>query len=43
MMREAYKTNILEEEVFEKIDAYGNKSKVFLNPYEIGTVKTVLD
>ncbi len=42
-LREAYKTSILEDEVLEKTDVYRNKLKFSLNPYEICTIKTVLE
>ncbi|MGQ9691393.1 MAG: glycoside hydrolase family 38 C-terminal domain-containing protein [Thermoproteota archaeon] len=41
-LREACKTNILEDEVLEKIEIEENKLKFSLNPYEICTVNIVL-
>ncbi|MBO3832764.1 MAG: hypothetical protein FGF51_05180 [Candidatus Brockarchaeota archaeon] len=35
MLRKADKTNILEDEVLEEAEVYGNRLKLPLNPYEI--------
>jgi alpha-mannosidase len=43
IVKRACKTNILEEEVLEKIEVYGNRLKLSLKPYEICTVKVVLE
>jgi hypothetical protein len=42
IVKRACKTNILEEEVLEKVEVYGNRLKLPLKPYEICTVKIAL-
>jgi alpha-mannosidase len=41
-IKDAYKTNILEDKILEKIKVYENKLKFPLKPYEIATIKIVL-
>lgn len=41
-IKNAYKTNLLEDEVLEKIEIDGNKLNFLLNPYEIATIKVKL-
>lgn len=43
IVKKACKTSILEEEVFEEVEVYGNRLKLSLKPYEICTVKVVLE
>ncbi|MEM1558171.1 MAG: glycoside hydrolase family 38 C-terminal domain-containing protein, partial [Thermoproteota archaeon] len=42
VVKEAYKTNILEDEILEEIKTNGNKLKFSIKPYEIVTIKTFL-
>jgi alpha-mannosidase len=42
-LKKAFKTNLLEDEVLEEVGVYANGLKLSLNPYEICTLKIVLE
>ncbi|MGB9717115.1 MAG: glycosyl hydrolase-related protein [Thermoproteota archaeon] len=42
-LKKACKTNILEDEVLEEVEVHANRLKLSLNPYEICTLKIVLE